>query len=527
MRHKSKRFLILFFFLFFFEGNAQQKTKSKNSNQYVSELIELINENIDKNGVKANSYLDKALKYENKLVDSVLIKLYDIAGKTYLSQESYYLAIKYYNEELILQKNNNSDEIFLTYNNIGNVYYRMNDYEKANQYWVKALAESKKIKNKSLAAKNYRTYNNIAILEHKVKGNLIKALEMFTQAKTSSQSLKDTAGIIMAYQNLAIVNLDLKERDSAFHYMHRAKIMALKANYKYDLSHIYYNLGDIFKNIIVNNDSAKHYLLKAFELSNSHDLPLIKRKSSESLSTLYEEEKQFEKANYYLRTAKSLSEETIAEENKKKINQLELKYQQSTNEQELILEQKRKNSLLIISSIVLFFVLIITFLILNLQKSKLKFRKAENQLLARQIEEKNKEITGRVIQIMQTSEVINATHKELSELKRGSSQETKKMLSKIITDLRTGSKGFNKAEFEKLFIETHQDFYKNLLTKYPDLTRNELRLCAFLKMNLSTKEISAITQQSENSLVIARHRLRKKLNLDNEKQSLTNYLVKF
>ncbi|WP_068599285.1 helix-turn-helix transcriptional regulator [Vaginella massiliensis] len=75
-------------------------------------------------------------------------------------------------------------------------------------------------------------------------------------------------------------------------------------------------------------------------------------------------------------------------------------------------------------------------------------------------------------------------------------------------------------------METDSDFYKRLLEKYPNLTKNELRLCAFLRLNFSSKEISAITQQSPHSIVVARSRLRKKIGLD-ESQSLTNFLVQF
>ena len=69
-------------------------------------------------------------------------------------------------------------------------------------------------------------------------------------------------------------------------------------------------------------------------------------------------------------------------------------------------------------------------------------------------------------------------------------------------------------EFEVRFQQVHTDFYKKLTNKYPYLTSNDLKLCAFLRLNMSTKEISAITFQSYNTLSTARYRLRKKLGLD-------------
>lgn len=91
--------------------------------------------------------------------------------------------------------------------------------------------------------------------------------------------------------------------------------------------------------------------------------------------------------------------------------------------------------------------------------------------------------------------------------------------------MKIGAGAFNKKEFDKLIIETDKDFYDKLLKEYPNLTKNEIRLCAFLRMNLSTKEISAITQQSSHSIVVARSRLRKKLGIE-EKLSLMIFLNK-
>ncbi len=137
---------------------------------------------------------------------------------------------------------------------------------------------------------------------------------------------------------------------------------------------------------------------------------------------------------------------------------------------------------------------------------------------------KNNELTEKAISMMQTSEILDQTHKELKEMKQMANQPTKMMISKIIFDLQSGQKHFNKKEFELLLKETYSDFYKKLLEKCPTLTRNEIRLCAFAKMNLSIKEIAALTQQSSNSIVVARYRLKKKLKLD-EGENLDHFLI--
>ncbi len=86
----------------------------------------------------------------------------------------------------------------------------------------------------------------------------------------------------------------------------------------------------------------------------------------------------------------------------------------------------------------------------------------------------------------------------------------------IIQTLKTISIDYDQVwnEFETYFISVFEDFYKNLDQMYPGLSANDRRLCAFLKLNLSTKEIARITFQNPKSVDMARYRLRKKMNLD-------------
>ena len=68
-------------------------------------------------------------------------------------------------------------------------------------------------------------------------------------------------------------------------------------------------------------------------------------------------------------------------------------------------------------------------------------------------------------------------------------------------------------EFETHFNQVDANFYQRLIARFPTLTSNEKKLCAFIRLNLSTKEICAITQRSQKSIEMARTRLRQRLNL--------------
>ncbi len=79
-------------------------------------------------------------------------------------------------------------------------------------------------------------------------------------------------------------------------------------------------------------------------------------------------------------------------------------------------------------------------------------------------------------------------------------------------------------DFELLFTQLHGGFYEKLLVVNPDFSRNELQLCAFLRLNLSSKDIARLTNLSLSSVEITRHHIRQKLNID-LKISLTCYLI--
>jgi hypothetical protein len=82
-------------------------------------------------------------------------------------------------------------------------------------------------------------------------------------------------------------------------------------------------------------------------------------------------------------------------------------------------------------------------------------------------------------------------------------------------------------EFKLRFADVHPGFYDRLIAEYPALTETDLRLCAFIKLKMSTKEIAYFIHQPVNSVKVARNRLRKKLRIIDASQSLLTLLAEF
>lgn len=501
--------------------------ENRSTDEKVKEILTSVKKTINTNPDKAIFYLEEALNYEKKISQSTLFSLYQTAGVTYLKKQSYHLALDYFYKSLEIQNNIDKSKNHYIYNNIGGAYLALGDTVKANEFWLLSMNGLKQaIKQGNLDEKHfesYMVYNNLAILERQ-KGNYFKALEMFNEYKDFCIKIKDTFGIVRAYQNLSNVYFQLNEHDSAKIFFRKGCQLAEVINSNSDLASFYYNMGHQF--IELNRDSSLYYFLKSYKISCEYKLSQVKLVSAEALSDLYEMNHEYQKAYEYLFIAKKLSEENISIESKKKINLMEFEHEQKMKQQELLLHTQWRENIFVIS--IIFFILasILAFLLYQLQKNITKRRKLENELLIQRLEEKNKVITTNTIQYIQTSEILESTHKGLQKLRENTEGATNKNLAQIITNLKKGNHSFNMQEFEKLFIEIDKEFYKKLLSDYPTLTNNEIRHCVFAKMNLSSKEISAITQQSQNSILVARSRLRKKLGLE-EDQSLTSFFNSF
>jgi len=78
--------------------------------------------------------------------------------------------------------------------------------------------------------------------------------------------------------------------------------------------------------------------------------------------------------------------------------------------------------------------------------------------------------------------------------------------------------------FARAFDEVHEEFLDRLKARYPTLTPTELRLCAFLKMNINTKEIAPLMNISVRGVEICRYRVRKKMGISRETNLTTHIL---
>ncbi|WP_445749940.1 triple tyrosine motif-containing protein, partial [Polaribacter sp.] len=147
-----------------------------------------------------------------------------------------------------------------------------------------------------------------------------------------------------------------------------------------------------------------------------------------------------------------------------------------------------------------------------------KIIKLNNDKLRLDIENKNRELATSTMSIIKKNEFLNAIKTEL--ISGG-----KNNLDKVIKII---DKNLNNTDDWKLFQEAFNNadkkFLKKIKSNHPDLTPNDLRLCAYLRLNLSSKEIAPLLNISPRSVEVKRYRLRKKMNLEHD-ANLTSYII--
>ena len=146
--------------------------------------------------------------------------------------------------------------------------------------------------------------------------------------------------------------------------------------------------------------------------------------------------------------------------------------------------------------------------------------KVKNEQLEKDVESKNRELAVSTMSLIKKNEFLNRLKQEIKE-----TQPPKNAIQRV---LHLIEKNINNSDdwkfFEEAFNNADKDFLKKIKSKHPSLTSNDLKLCAYLRLNLSSKEIAPLFNISVKSVEVKRYRLRKKMDLDHD-ASLTDYIL--
>ncbi|MDP2338469.1 MAG: triple tyrosine motif-containing protein [Bacteroidota bacterium] len=158
--------------------------------------------------------------------------------------------------------------------------------------------------------------------------------------------------------------------------------------------------------------------------------------------------------------------------------------------------------------------------------SEKKIINLKNEKLRIEMIHRDKELANQTMDLIHKNKFLGRIKEELEKLKKSSSDESVK--DKITSLVHKIDKDIDHKKqwevFETAFDDVHEDFLSRLKILHPNLTPKELKLCAYLRMNISTKEIAPLMNISIRGVEICRYRVRKKLNIDRD-QNLTSMVM--
>ncbi|HSC40492.1 MAG TPA: hypothetical protein VLD19_21565, partial [Chitinophagaceae bacterium] len=160
----------------------------------------------------------------------------------------------------------------------------------------------------------------------------------------------------------------------------------------------------------------------------------------------------------------------------------------------------------------------------ELMETALKNKELQEDKLMQELEIKKKGLTTYTLHVIQKNQLLEDLGTRLETMVKDEKRDHKKQLQQLIQQINLS---FNQDqywnEFREVFEQVHQQFFDNLKKHCPDLTGNDLRLIALIKLNLSSKDIATLLGISQDSLRVSRYRLRKKLDMV-QGESLTAFV---
>ena len=407
------------------------------------------------------------------------------------------------------------------FNQIGSDYFHQENYDKALEYYTQSMNIARETKD---LAGISRGLNNMAIVyaeigENKyVKTNLQESIEI-------NKLLDRPIWEGINYSNLGNLYRIEGNFDTSLYFLNKAETIFSILNNHPNLANLFYNKS-LYYSDLGNMDSSLHYAKYAYEIARENNLKKMVYNAAKKQRYIYQAQNDFENAFKFSMTELQLKDSLDITNNMTRISQLELLYEFDKLEQEnKIKQQHREYIFMITGTTIVFMLILLVIIIVTRNRLKTKNEQIERRRLNMELEIKNKELASNVMTLIRKNEILSGIGDKLMNIQNDAvKEETKFAIKKIALELQKSTDNEIWDEFEIRFKQVHGEFYNKLLKQFPNLSPNEHRLCAFLRLNMTTKEISELTGQRIDTLEIARWRLRKKLKISNTKTNLVTFL---
>lgn len=490
-------------FKYFWEANEiakkQNNTKDKAESYFYLGICSF-GSSLEKGLQFATKSLNEYHTLEKTDIEKATIGRYkclQLISTIYGRQKKYDDALRLSKEVIaeLENKNETTGTLGLAYNSVGSIYELKSQDDEAQKYYRLALIEFEKAKNIAYLPTSY-----------------CKIGELFKKKKQKK--------ISQTYFQKALALAEKTENK-------QAQVTALIALGKWHL--------DFDRNFVV----AENYCNKARIIAIGLSDKLFEIKSIEMLIDIKKSQSNFKEVSQLQSEIITIKDSFYSAEKQQIEKSLEVQFEVSEKNRKLKLISAEKevskltNYLLI--SVLAILIIVFSFLFFFLKRNNKRDKQLltakeelvhlmeaqkllKEQQFQNDLEHKESQLSAITIQMLEKNELLDEIKNILNKKEPNAENELKKLVSKYTIQDN------NWKDFDNYFESVNKNFYTRLKQKYPDISTNDLKICALIKLNLSIKEMASILNISPDSVKTARHRLRKKLQLNTE-ENLTDFIL--
>lgn len=479
-----------------------------------------------------NYYLISGKLYKSLSEKVKLAGIYSKLGSLHLTN-NYNLESAQMNFQLLLDigiELNDQKIIAEAYNRIGGIFYMQEEYEEANYYIREALLLWEQLGNDEGIG---IALNNIGEI-YRMRGSLNTALDYFNQSLYISEKVQKKELIADNYKNIGLVKSQFGEVEESFKYFNLSLKLFEETNNLEDQVDVILTIGDQYYKIGEYRNAFQSYN-KVYGISTKANHWKHIADAAQGLSLATDKMRNYKLSLQYYKIFAAYTDSIGQRQKISRITELQSRFKQDLQDKELQITKNElalsenqnkmnelKLNLLIIS---ILFIIIISLLVLNKFRSQIKkerlireknveLYRTQRELMEIDLQAKDSDLMNFALHLVQKNEILQQLQKELKKLPHNSDEETAQRISELNATIKQHiivKEEYD--EFQQKLDSSYNDFFNRLRVKFPNLTKNEERLCAFLRLNLSSKEISAINNISVKAVEMSRYRLRKKMNL--------------
>lgn len=420
---------------------------------------------------------------------------------------------KAYEHKIALGKNL---ETSVELNNIGIVYMRLKSFNKAKEYYWRAI----NLRNDDDDCGNYVNLGGV----YNITQNLDSAMYFYQKAYDLALENNNKRDIISSLNNISNV---LYQQGQYLEAINNLKLgLHISKSVPATTSAIITELGKNYQELN-QIDSAIYYLKKGYQIARKSKNRIWAKESSFRLSNLFADQNKYDSAFLYMTKSVAYGD-TIDNERVQEIfadQRVRLETRDKENQIEALTAENKfrtyqQHTLIaggLASSIIVFLVFLNYRSRLLLKQKKLA---EEKDLLQEELVKNKAILSTHTLSMIHRKNSLDDISNYLENLESKDRQKIKNIIN-VNTALE---KDWD--NFQKYFGQVHNSFFEKLRKKFPDLTQNEIRLCALLKMDLANKEIATLLNIEPKSVRMAKYRLRKKMQMDQD-TDLAAYFIKF